>query len=277
MREGKRFKKLLIGLAATAITMMCALPVSAATKAFTPITIKSGKCLHLMNTDIQGNRITNYTYRIQPQSAGTRYDVVYAYGGEAVAMKNARTDSGEITNTTYIKSTSSSNQGMIACIKVTSGSAKLSVKVNTTNTKSKLRAAYQSKKHSPLKATRTIEKGQWIKMTRTESNISTLPLIVAAKKGASINRRLNAATYETYTFKSSYNLCRRYTNKKRVASYKRKYITTNGSVKYHFMLIPQSSAGRSYTGVLTTKKGNVTYYYPSDFIKITGFAGNSKK
>ena len=42
------------------------------------------------------------------------------------------------------------------------------------------------------------------------------------------------------------------------------------------MLIPQSSAGRSYTGVLTTKKGNVTYYYPSDYIKVSGYAGNSK-
>ena len=49
-----------------------------------------------------------------------------------------------------------------------------------------------------------------------------------------------------------------------------------GMVHQHFMLIPQSSAGRSYTGVLTTKKGNVTYYYPSDYIKVSGYAGNSK-
>ena len=58
--------------------------------------------------------------------------------------------------------------------------------------------------------------------------------------------------------------------------YKRKYLTTNGRTKYHFMLIPQSSAGRSCTGVLTTKKGNVTYYYPSDYITVSGYAGNSK-
>ena len=59
-------------------------------------------------------------------------------------------------------------------------------------------------------------------------------------------------------------------------SIREKYLTTNGRTKYHFMLIPQSSAGRSYTGVLTTKKGNVTYYYPSDYIKVSGYAGNSK-
>ena len=275
MREGKRYKKLLIGIAAAAMTMMCALPVSAATKTFTPITIKSGKCVHLMNTDIRGNRITAYTYRIQPQSAGTRYDVVYAYGGEAVALKDARTDSGEITNTTYVKSTSSSNQGMIACIKVTSGSVKLRVQVNTANTASKLRVAYQKKGHSPLKSTKAIKKGKWIKMTRINSNISTLPLIVASKKGASINRKLNATTFETYNFKANYTLCRRYANKKRVASYNRKYLTTNGNTKYHFMLIPQSSEGRSFTGILTTKKGSVTYYFPSDYITIRGAAGIS--
>ena len=101
-------------------------------------------------------------------------------------------------------------------------------------------------------------------------------LIVAAKKGANINRRLNTTSYENYSFKSKYVAFRRYTNKKGGKLYKRKYLTTNGRTKYHFMLIPQSSAGRSYTGVLTTKKGNVTYYYPSDYIKVSGYAGNSK-
>ena len=251
MREGKKFKKLLIGVAAAAMTMLCTLPVSAATKSFKPITVKAGRCIHLLNTNIQSNAITNYSYRIQPQSSGTRYDIVYAYGGEAEALKGARTDSGQIINNTYIKSSTSSNQGMIACLKVTSGSVKLSVKITSPNAKSKITAAYQSSSHSPLKNTRTIKKGQWIKMTRTGSNLSTLPLIVAAKKGANIN-------------------------KKGGKLYKRKYLTTNGSTKYHFMLIPQSSAGRSYTGVLTTKKGNVTYYYPSDYIKVSGYAGNSK-
>ena len=40
MREGKKFKKLLIGVAAAAMTMLCTLPVSAATKSFKPITVK---------------------------------------------------------------------------------------------------------------------------------------------------------------------------------------------------------------------------------------------
>ena len=87
MREGKKFKKLLIGVAAAAMTMLCTLPVSAATKSFKPITVKAGRCLHLLNTNIQSNAITNYSYRIQPQSSGTRYDIVYAYGGEAEALK----------------------------------------------------------------------------------------------------------------------------------------------------------------------------------------------
>ena len=138
MREGKKFKKLLIGVAAAAMTMLCTLPVSAATKSFKPITVKAGRCIHLLNTNIQSNAITNYSYRIQPQSSGTRYDIVYAYGGEAEALKGARTDSGQIINNTYIKSSTSSNQGMIACLKVTSGSVKLSVKITSPNAKSSI-------------------------------------------------------------------------------------------------------------------------------------------
>ena len=99
MREGKKFKKLLIGVAAAAMTMLCTLPVSAATKSFKPITVKAGRCIHLLNTNIQSNAITNYSYRIQPQSSGTRYDIVYAYGGEAEALKGARTDSGRSLTT----------------------------------------------------------------------------------------------------------------------------------------------------------------------------------
>ena len=72
MREGKKFKKLLIGVAAAAMTMLCTLPVSAATKSFKPITVKAGRCIHLLNTNIQSNAITNYSYRIQPQSSGDR-------------------------------------------------------------------------------------------------------------------------------------------------------------------------------------------------------------
>ena len=53
MREGKKFKKLLIGVAAAAMTMLCTLPVSAATKSFKPITVKAGRCIHLLNTNIQ--------------------------------------------------------------------------------------------------------------------------------------------------------------------------------------------------------------------------------
>ena len=100
MREGKKFKKLLIGVAAAAMTMPCTLPVSAATKSFKPITVKAGRCIHLLNTNIQSNAISNYSYRIQPQSSGTRYDIVYAYGGEA---KPTGTDSGQIINNTYIE------------------------------------------------------------------------------------------------------------------------------------------------------------------------------
>ena len=66
----------------------------------------NGDVLNRFNSDvntISGNAISNYTLRITPKTSGSRYDVVYAYSGEALALKNCRRDSGNITNSTYFK------------------------------------------------------------------------------------------------------------------------------------------------------------------------------
>ena len=268
MKEGKK-RNLLLVLFAAAIMLMCAVPVSAASKRFTT-TVTSGQCVHIMNNNINGNAISQYTYRIMPKTSGTRYDVVYASSGEAVAVKACRTDSGNITNSTYLKSSRTSNSGMIACIKVTSGSVAVSVVVTTTNPKAKIvRTNMSAKDHSPLKAVK-VEKGKKMWLKRTSGNISTLPLIIAGRKGVAIKRKLTSSSYETYNFKSGYTVFRRYVNKKCKVSLQRKYATTYGSTRYYSFLVPANSSGVAYTGEMTTKKGTVMYYYPSDFLKVTG-------
>ena len=266
MKEGKK-RSLLLVLFAAAMMLICTVPVSAASKRFTT-TVTSGQCVHIMNNNINGNAISQYTYRIMPKTSNTRYDVVYASSGEAVAVKACRTDSGNITNSTYLKSSRTSNSGMIACIKVTSGSVNVSVVVTTTNANAKIVRTNMSN-HSPLKAVKVVKgKKMWLK--RTSGNISTLPLIIAGKKGIAINRKLTSSSYETYNFKSGYAVFRRYVNKKCKVSLQRKYATTSGSTRYYSFLVPANSSGVAYTGEMTTKKGTVMYYYPSDYLKVTG-------
>ena len=64
MREGKKFKKLLIGVAAAAMTMLCTLPVSAATKSFKPITVKAGRCIPVSYTHLDVYKRQVYSWYI---------------------------------------------------------------------------------------------------------------------------------------------------------------------------------------------------------------------
>ena len=57
MKEGKRIKKWLLGAAVAVMTMMSAIPVSAARKTF-KATVQKGNCLHIVNENISGNAIT---------------------------------------------------------------------------------------------------------------------------------------------------------------------------------------------------------------------------
>lgn len=131
MEEGKRIRKLMLAAVAATLVLLCCHPVSAATVKGFRTTVLKNQCVHLMNNNIQKNAISQYTYQIIPQTSATRYDIVYAYGGTAMALKNCRTNSGSITNSTYLKSSRTSNTGMIACIRVTNGSVNILMQVTS--------------------------------------------------------------------------------------------------------------------------------------------------
>ena len=50
----------------------------------------------------------------------------------------------------------------------------------------------------------------------------------------------------------------------------RSYASAYGSTRYYSCLIPANSKGVAYTGDMITKRGTITYYYPSDYLKVTG-------
>ena len=267
MKEGKRFKKLLLGLAAAAMTVMCAMPVSAATRSIT-MTVKKGQCVHIVNENISGNAISSYTLQISPKTSGTRYDVVYAYSGEAIALKDCRKNSGAISNSTYFKANKTANRGIIACIKPVAGSVNVKVTITSNNSNASIKKSIM-KNHSPLKSVKMV-KGKKLWLKRNSGNITTLPLIIAAKSGTSIKRTLTKTSYEKYDFKNSSVLLRRYVNGKRKLYKNRSYSSTYGKTRYYSFLVPANSKGTAYTGEMATTAGTATYYYPSDYLSVRG-------
>ena len=241
MKEGKRIKKWLLGAAVAVMTMMSAIPVSAARKTFTA-TVQKGNCLHIVNENISGNAISKYELQVIPKTSGARYDIVYAYGTEAMAMKDCRKKSS-ITNSTYFKANRSANRGIIACVKANSGTVEIRVVATSRKSNVKIKKSIM-KNHSPL--------------------------IISGNSTVVMQRNLNKNAFERYDFKDKYMYFRRYVNNKRTMKKNRSYASAYGSTRYYSCLIPANSKGVAYTGDMITKRGTITYYYPSDYLKVTG-------
>ena len=200
MKEGKRIKKWLLGAAVAVMTMMSAIPVSAARKTFTA-TVQKGNCLHIVNENISGNAISKYELQVIPKTSGARYDIVYAYGTEAMAMKDCRKKSS-ITNSTYFKANRSANRGIIACVKANSGTVEIRVVATSRKSNVKIKKSIM-KNHSPLKSQK-VTKGRKLWLKGTGSNITTLPLIISGNSTVVMQRNLNKNAFERYDFKDKY-------------------------------------------------------------------------
>ena len=272
MKEKKVFKRLLAVLLTAVMLTACAVPAFAATQTYTrkiTATINAGSCYHMVNTNISGNKITQYTYRIIPQTENTRYDIVFVKNGVAVATAGCRNDSGNITSSSYLKTSSSSNSGLVACIYVKSGKIKINVSYKTTNPSktAKLTFQKQSSSHRPLKSV-TVKKGHTLYLQRKRGNVSSTPVIFSAKKGVIVRRTLNSKSYETYEFRANTLTFKRITSQKVAVNKSIKYDSINGKIKNVMLLLPGN-----YSGVMTTVKGtSATIQYPSDCMSITAVA-----
>ena len=266
MKEGKRIKKWLLGAAVAVMTMMSAIPVSAARKTFTA-TVQKGNCLHIVNENISGNAISKYELQVIPKTSGARYDIVYAYGTEAMAMKDCRKKSS-ITNSTYFKANRSANRGIIACVKANSGTVEIRVVATSRKSNVKIKKSIM-KNHSPLKSQK-VTKGRKLWLKGTGSNITTLPLIISGNSTVVMQRNLNKNAFERYDFKDKYMYFRRYVNNKRTMKKNLLLCICLWLYQVLFLPDPANSKGVAYTGDMITKRGTITYYYPSDYLKVTG-------
>lgn len=268
MEKKSLLKKLIFCLCIGFFAAVFAVPVQAAVykKAQTKM-IRAGECYHLIDNNINKNKITRYAVTIMPASSGGVYDLAYASEGREKVLKScSKGKRFENPTTSYIKSYSQSNTGMAMCIKVFKGSVRVRVDYKAQNKGAALTFGKQAASHKPLLAV-SVPKGRQVMFRQRGSNISWVPVVIGAKSGAFTRRDLNkaASTFENYTFMSNYLKFRYYKNGKlqNSSSLNIKYDTEAGNGKFIQVLMPNRNSGW-----FTTKSGTVTYYFPSDYLNI---------
>ena len=268
MRKQRFFKRLGACLLAGVMLLSAAVPAGAATsyKKGQSKLITAGQSYHLMNNNISQNKITSYAIAVIPQEPGTRYDMAVALNGKEELMRNG-TKAVTATNrsATYVKSSSSSNYGMLACIRVHKGSVLLKVQYQTKNKSAALYYKKQAASHQTLKSVK-VPKNKKVYFQQQGSNIGSLSVIMGAAGTGSVSRRSlgsDSRTYETYAFNSSSLNQKYYKQGNLKNNINVKYDTRYGSSRYvQFRVLSRAS------GWMTTKKGTVTFFYPSDYVNI---------
>lgn len=268
MRKQRFFKQLGACLLAGILLLGSAVPAGAATsyKKGQSKLVTAGQSYHLMNNNISQNKITNYTVAVIPQEPGTRFDMAVALNGKEELMRNGTKAVGATNRSaTYVKSSASSNYGMLACIRVHKGSVLLKVQYQTKNKSAALYYKKQASSHQTLKSVK-VARNQKVYFQQQGSNISSLSVIMGAAGTGSVSRRSlgsDSRTYETYAFNSS-TLNRKYYKQGILKNNTNtKYDTRYGSSRYVQFRVPSRASGW-----MTTKKGTVTFFYPSDYVNI---------
>lgn len=270
MKGKSLLKKLAACLLAGVMLVSASVPVSAASYTRTQrIFVNTGQSYHVMNNNISRNKVSKYTLAIVPLEAGTRFDVALGYKGNEEVVKNCtQTYGAVVTSPSYVKTSSSANAGMIACVKVTKGSVQLGIQYsNGYKNTSLLTFKKQAASHQTLKGI-TVKKNKKILFQRKGSNLKATPLVIASKSGAVTRRTLSASlnAFENYTFNAN-NLSYRYYYRgvlQNNKSLNKKYDTKLGSTGHIMVRITDK-----LSGWFTTKNGSVTFYYPTDYAKIS--------
>lgn len=266
MKEKGTMRKFTLLLLVGMLVLLFSVPVHAATyKKSQSAVMGPGQCYHVMDLNIAKNRVTKYAVTVSAANSNTLYDIVFAKDGKEQAFKNTNKNL-RIENRTgfYVKSNSSSNSGMLCCIKIYRGSVRLKVDYYTQNKSAALSLRKQSSQHKPLLGV-AVPKGRQVLFRQLGSNVSTIPVVISSKQGAFTRRTLNSTTFENYTFMSSYMKYRYYKNGLLVSSKNLnvKYDSQSGETKYIQVLMPNR-----LSGWFATESGTITYYFPADYLNI---------
>ncbi|MDO5135260.1 MAG: hypothetical protein Q4D55_04335 [Eubacteriales bacterium] len=274
MKERKIMKKLAACLLAMVMALGGTVPVSAAVvgkRAQKVIT--AGQSYHIMNTAIGANNISSYTIYITPRTSRTRFDLAAAacykdssgnYQPTETVMKNCN-KAISVNNTagTFVKSSSGSNVGMLACLRVRRGSVHVRVDYKTTNRGMSLSFQQQKKNHKTLRYKR-VPVGKQALFTMTRGNLSGTPLIMSGVSGSVTRRTLGAVnSFENYSFgpsKLNYSVYYKGTLLSKYTK-ERSYDTTYS--KWRYIMLRTKSRNSSW---LTSTAGSLVYYYPADYV-----------
>ena len=270
MKEKRVFKWLAVSLLAAAAILMTVVPASAATRRRATKVLKAGQCYHVMNNDIGTNKITSYTVYITPTNTRSRFDAViasYPSGKSSQPteyMVRSVNKVAYVNNSagTFVKSSASSNVGMLACVKVTRGSATIRVDYTTQNGKKGITFVQQSGTHQPMKYIK-LKKGKSVNFTMTGSNLTGTPLILSGKYGSVLKRTVGSKSYEQYTFQNSSMAYCVYSNGKIISSYTKNKAYTNrySSLKYFLMNAP-----KRVSNWIQSTNSTVNIFYPVDYV-----------
>lgn len=268
----KKHSRLVLSVMVFLVVLLFAVPGSAETKTATAqIIVKAGETYYVKDNNISGNGITSNIFRITPQTAATRYDIVYVAkdSNGAIRERCFANYKGTITSQRirgYIKTSQSANSGILLGVFVRKGSALLKVQ-STGPDELALKPIKTSK--SPIVG-RTVRKNQKLKLTMRAGNTSYLPLVFGGTSGTKIRRPLSSTKYEEYTFMSAYLRCVTYTNGKqssiRTYKYNSSYVMNAKSYRCVLIYLPLGSSRTS--GWLKTMRGNACYQFPRSYLGI---------
>ena len=272
MMKGMR-KRLTVAAMALGLMVLCAIPAMAATK-MNYKEVKAGETYFVGDTDIAGHAITSNYFKTEIQTPGSKYDLIFSMGTASNpsigALVNYTKEYKSSATNAYIKTTSGSNSGYLVGIRVRTGQVKLNLYTTTTDGSWNLSLA--KGKGSPLRA-RTLAKGRRITFYKGAGNVASLPVIFGGTQGARIQRKINSTTFELYVFGPSSLRRLVYKNNKLSASDSRT-IKYNSSYRlsgknYQLALVPMPVNSSNSTGQMKNVKGNICFFYPRDYLKVT--------
>ena len=223
-------------------------------------TISSGESIAVLDLDVSGHGTVSNQIIVTTLGDGTSFDIAYAAGKaeKPTAQYYLQRDTSLSTEptTALIQATDRPNQGLLAWIKVTSGSVKLTV--SSSDSQARLTPVHAT--ISPL-AVDKIEKGNGRNLKIVNANLSSIPVVLCGTSGTQIKRQLESNRYEIYTFTGSTLTRITYIDEKKTNRQHFSYDTTmtmNGS-RYFCTHLQIELSPVSTSGVFETKMGNTGY------------------
>lgn len=269
----RNLKKMLAGSALLICLTLLAVPAMATTHKNTK-TIEAGEkgIYYVVDSKIAEHGISANQFTVEPQSANTMFDIVYATGSsESPSIMSLVGYQSKLTSkatNAYIKTSSGADTGAVLGIRVSKGSVKLTV-YSTSNLEAMgLSLINRVASATPLRG-KTLAKNRSINFQMSKGNVANIPLIFGGTKGSKIKRTISSTKYEVYSFGSSQMTRTVYTSGQKGAvtriSYQSKYRSSGKTYLCTLIPVPASATNRA-SGWMKNTKGSIAFFYMRDYV-----------